>query len=295
MTQAGYFDWDTCSSNAEKLNEASAHYEKNGFVVFTSFATPTETESLRSQGSKIMDDFHHPKSKKASSTTVFTTRDEDEKMDTDYFLRSASKISCFLEVHQDEAKKLPTINKIAHALHDLDPVFDEFSHQPKVREAAAALGVKDQLIAQSMYILKNKRVGDEVRPHRDRNFVRPKEGIVTAMWWALHDADEENACLWAVPGSHKDGRATKHFGLDDSLEETVYGGNMEADVYDPKEFVSLPAKTGDLVVINGGVVHKSEINRSERDRHAYAIALVPGEMEEKCWLQRPEDFPFRAL
>lgn len=294
-TKPGYFDWDACSSSDGKLKEASTFFDENGYVIFTSFCTLSETSSMRSQAGTIIADFHNPTSNSSSPASVFTTEDQTRKMDDDYFLRSSSTISCFLEERQEDASSPPAVNKIGHALHDLDPVFSSFSRLPKVRAVASALSVQHPLLVQSMYILKGARVGGQVRPHRDATFVRARDGVCVGYWWALQDADEENACLWAVPGSHRDRRELKRFVLDEKREKTVFEGGEETDVYDDERYVALPVGEGDLVMLHGGVVHKSGGNTSGRSRHAYSVHIVPGALEERCWLRRPESFPFQPL
>lgn len=291
----GYFDWEACSSNVDKLEAASSFFDENGYVVFTSFCSASETTSMRLQAGKIIFDFHNPGSTTSSPASIFTTEDQTRKMDDDYFLRSSSNISCFLEDHQEGDSAAPAINKIGHALHDLDPVFSSFSRSPKVRAVASALSVNEPLLVQSMYILKGARVGGQVRPHRDATFVRARSGTCLGYWWALQDADEDNACLWAVPRSHRDGREMRRFVLDGKGEKTVFEGREDVDVYEDEKYVPLPVKEGDLVMLHGGVVHKSEENRSGRSRHAYSLHVVAQGLEKRCWLRRPESFPFRPL
>lgn len=291
----GYFDWEACSTDAEKLQAASSFFDENGYVVFTSFCAASETASMRSQAGKLISDFHNPGSTTSSPASIFTTEDQTRKMDDNYFLRSSSNISCFLEEHQEDASGPPAINKIGHALHDLDPVFSSFSRLPKVRAVASALSVIEPLLVQSMYILKGARVGGQVRPHRDATFVRARTGTCLGYWWALQDADEDNACLWAVPRSHRDGREIKRFVLDGKGEKTVFEGSENVDEYENQKYVPLPVKEGDLVMLHGGVVHKSGENRSGRSRHAYSIHAVSQGLDERCWLRRPESFPFQPL
>ena len=66
---------------------------------------------------------------------------------SDYFMDSASQISCFLEAGAvDEEGRLikpktQAVNKIGHALHDLDPVFSHFSRQDKCADLVRFLGL----------------------------------------------------------------------------------------------------------------------------------------------------------
>lgn len=288
----GYFDWASCNSNASTMSAATAFFVEQGYVVFTSFCTKAETSSLRSQAEKIIDDFHKPSST-PSPATVFTTDDQDRQKDNEYFARSASRISCFLEEKQEGDAGPPAINKIGHALHDLDPVFAPFSRQDKLREVAKALGAAGSLLVQSMYIVKGARVGGKVSPHRDASYLLAKEGVCLGYWWALQDANEENACLWAVPRSHRDGRMVRQFVQKDGKME--YEGGDELDAYADEKYVSLPVQEGDLVMMNGKTVHKSEDNCSEKSRHAYALHVAKGGLEERGWLKREEGFPFRAF
>jgi len=87
---------------------------------------------------------------------------------------SASNVSCFFEEHafaEDGAlrqAKALSINKIGHALHDLDPVFRAFSRSARMRAVFRALGFERPLPVQSMYIFKQPQLGGEVVPHQDR-------------------------------------------------------------------------------------------------------------------------------
>lgn len=274
------------------MQAATTHFAESGYVIFTSFCTGTETSSLRAQANKLIGDFHNA-SPTSSPASVFTTEGQTQKVDDGYFLRSASRISCFLEEKQAGGDAPPAINKIGHALHDLDAVFGPFSRQEKVRAVAAALGVAPAVLVQSMYILKGARVGGKVTAHRDATFVRASEGVCLGYWWALQNADEENACLWAVPGSHRDGREMRRFVRGE--QGMVFEGQEDVDAYPEDEYVALPVREGDLVMLDGRVVHKSGENRSKKSRHAYSIHVVAGGLEERGWLRREEGFPFREL
>ena len=92
----------------------------------------------------------------------------------DYFNNSASNVSCFFEENAfDEAGQLRqakalSINKIGHALHDVDPIFRNFSRSSKMQAVFKQLGFIRPLPVQSMYIFKQPKLGGEVVPHQDR-------------------------------------------------------------------------------------------------------------------------------
>lgn len=255
-------------------------------MILTSFASTDETASLRRRAAHIMSEFLRA----PDDASVFTTVEQTRVMDDAYFMASASKVSCFLE----EGGEGCAVNKIGHALHDLDDVFASFSRQGKVRNVGEMVGYRDALLVQSMYIVKGARVGGEVRAHRDKTFVLGKDGSCLGMWWALQDADVGNGCLWAVKGSHRDGRETRRFLRNEKGGVRIEGG-VEGEGYGEEHFVALQVKEGDLVVLDGGLVHKSERNESGRNRHAYSIHVAKGGLEEDCWLRRDDDLPFRPL
>lgn len=55
---------------------------------------------------------------------------------------------------------------------------------------------------------------------------------------------------------------------------------------------------GSCVLIHGQVVHKSEINRSQKSRHAYTFHVIETddvEYSKDNWLQAPDGKPFPVL
>jgi phytanoyl-CoA hydroxylase len=84
-----------------------------------------------------------------------------------YFLESADKISYFYEKDalgpNGELKVDPqlSLNKIGHALHELNPVFRKITLDERVKECCFQLGYEDPVVVQSMYIFKNPELGSE--------------------------------------------------------------------------------------------------------------------------------------
>ena len=97
------------------------------------------------------------------------------------------------------------INKIGHALHDQNELFNRFSRDPRLATICAALGRHAPKLVQSMYIFKQPHVGGEVVWHHDSTFLHTVPLSVLGFWFALEDAGKANGCLWALPGAHKSG------------------------------------------------------------------------------------------
>jgi phytanoyl-CoA hydroxylase len=127
-----------------------AQYERDGYLVLPGFKSAADIAALRSRAADIVERFDP-----AESQGIFTTREQEKKAD-DYFLASDNTIRCFFEEEafgpdgQLKQDKSLSINKIGHAMHDLDPVFRAFSSDPKLAQVARDLGLAETQVWQSM-------------------------------------------------------------------------------------------------------------------------------------------------
>ncbi len=254
-------------------SEQVARYRRNGFIVLPDFKSPDDVAALRARAMEIVDAFDAH-----AEASVFTTRNDSERTDA-YFMESGEAIRCFLE---EDGR---TVNKIGHAMHDLDPIFDRFSRDARLAEIAPQIGLREPLIYQSMYIFKQPRVGGEVDWHQDAAFFDTDPPSVTAFWFALEDADRSNGCLWVQPGGHRS-PLRKRF--------IAAGGTARLHDVDPTPWPSLDkaqaveVRGGTLVIFDGMLPHYSAPNRSAHSRHAYTLHAVEtsARYAETNWLQR---------
>lgn len=259
----------------------AAAYRRDGFAVLPGFKSAHDVAALQKRAAQIVDAFDR------AGAGIFTTRDQAQNSDA-YFLESGDKVRCFLE--EDGA----TVNKIGHAMHDLDPVFEQFSRDPRLEEISHAIGIGQPLLYQSMYIFKQPRVGGEVRWHQDASFFYTEPLSVTAFWFALDDATPENGCLWVQPGGHRTPLRQRF---------TVHGGMAKLETIDDTPWPRLEdaspveVERGTLVVFDGLLPHYSAPNRSAKPRHAYTLHVVDGAAQYAGdnWLQRSPAFPARGF
>ena len=269
-------------------------YRDNGFVVLENFADEAECDELRARAEELVQGFDP-----AEVVSIFSTNEQNRLTD-DYFLTSGDKIRFFFEENAFNAdgtlkyKKEKSINKIGHALHDLDPVFQKFSRSEKVKQLAAAIGFADSLLLQSMYIFKQPNIGGEVTCHQDSTFLYTDPIDIVGLWFSLEDATIENGCLWAIPGGHR-------HGLKSRWVRTPEGGmkfdNFDEQLWPEDQLIPLEVKKGSLILLNGLLPHRSFENRSTRSRHAYTLHLIKPDANypEDNWLQRSTTMPLRSF
>jgi phytanoyl-CoA hydroxylase len=268
-------------------------FERDGYLVRPGFVPKAECAALRARMAELVDAFEP-----GEVASIFSTTGQDHAQDR-YFLESGDKVRFFFEAEAfDEGGRLRqgkerSINKVGHALHDRDPVFDRFSRRPALAELVGALGVALPLLLQSMYIFKQPRIGGEVICHQDAAFLHTEPISVLGLWFALEDATLENGCLHAAPGGHK-GPLRSRF--------LRHGLRTETVILDPTPLpstglVPLEAEQGTLVVLHGLLPHWSAPNRSERSRHAYALHVIDARARYSAdnWLQRPSAMPLRGF
>ena len=275
-------------------------YHDQGFLVVPGFAERGECERLKAAAERIVTSFEP-----TERSPVFTTTEQIRVADGE-FLSSGARIQCFFEEgafgpdgELARPKEL-AINKIGHAMHDLDRDFERFTYTPELSAAATAIGLEDALALQSMYIFKQPFIGGEVGCHQDATFLYTDPVTVTGFWFAVEDATLDNGCLWAQPGGHRTAlrRLFKRAGPTDA-DGTVFDTLDASPLPAPGSgaLVPLEAETGTLVILHGLLPHWSDVNRSAVSRHAYSVHCVSATAQYPAWnwLTRPESLPLRRL
>jgi phytanoyl-CoA hydroxylase len=301
-------------------------FEANGYLIKRNFASKEECEGMIQRMRALIDAWDPDQTK----LSVFRTDGEQivAQGSDSYFISSSDKIHFFLEKGAIDEKtgqlrkdvpKHEALNKVGHGLHFRDDVFAAYSTSDKVKSLVRELGWVKPVLPQSMYIFKQRLIGDVVTSHQDATFLftEPRQTCL-GLWLALEDATLTNGCLWIRPGSHKEGlrkqfhRNPAYFEKGDTTQPLM----MFRDIASPEEqatvpwahglptpdpqsagFIPAPMKAGDLFVIHGLVDHLSLPNTSEKGRQTYQLHLVEGPEEgvqwsKDNWLQYPAGLTF---
>ena len=292
-------------------------FHRDGFVVVEDFMDAASRAALRERALELVEDWQPSPD---ASRSVFTT-DQQERASTREFLDSGDGIWCFFEPGALDADGEVTrprhlaINKIGHAMHDLDPIFSAVTYRPELAEVAADIGLIDPLALQSMYIFKQPGIGGEVGCHQDATFLYTEPISVKGFWFAIEDATIDNGCLWAAPGGHRSS-------LRQLFERTDAAGGVAGDESDtdrvpapddgagltrfrcldptplpspPDDLVPLEVPAGTLVVLDGLLPHWSDVNHSPHSRHAYTLHCISASAQYPAWNWLQRSVPLRSL
>ena len=275
--------------------EAVEAFHRDGVIIIDGFKTKDACEKLRARANELVLEVG-PK----AAGTIFSTK-KPQHQDSRYFINSAYGIGTFFEEEAFDADgkivyDLPlAVNKLGHAMHDLDPVFSDFSKGKALQAVSESLGVADPKVMQSMYIFKQPGIGGEVVCHQDSTYLYTDPMSVIGYWFAIDDAHRGNGCLGGLPGEYRKGLK--------KLFRRQADGRMATETLDASidwdmgglEWLEVPA--GTLIAFNGCFPHLSNANRSAEARHAYTLHVVDGACDYPAdnWLQRPKDQPARGF
>ncbi|RDA87134.1 hypothetical protein CP532_4279 [Ophiocordyceps camponoti-leonardi (nom. inval.)] len=289
-----------------------ASFHRDGYLILRDALNSSQVSSLLAETRRLLSSLNlsdHP-------MTRFTTGTSSAgHVGDDYFLTSGDSIRFFLEedAFDKEGNLLVddaamTVNKIGHGLHRRSEPFASLLRSSSPPAVARSLGFRDPRVLQSMVICKHPRLGGAVAPHQDSSFLYTSPPSALGFWYALEDAGLDNGCLWFLPGSHRwapvKSRLVRKSGdggteMVDNQGPRFPGSGPSHPRSDPDpdpdpDAVYVPAevRAGDLVLIHGNLLHKSEKNTSDKGRIIYTFHVIEADgttYDDRNWLQPGPD------
>ena len=163
--------------------------------------------------------------------------------------------------------------------------FERLIYHPFVVRAISQLtGQADLMVWHDQIQYKPASYGGATRWHQDAPLwpiIRPMTPL--SAWIPLDDADEENGCMWMVPGSYKWGDQIEFLRtqgqlvlVDDfgAIDGFTPPAGVDAAKVQPR---SWPVKKGEVSFHHSLTWHGSPFNSSARPRRAIAIHYMTGE------------------
>ena len=163
--------------------------------------------------------------------------------------------------------------------------YERLLYTPYIVEGMSQLtGQPDLMVWHDQIQYKPPNSGGGLHWHQDApawRILRPSTPV--SVWIALDDADEENGCMWMVPGSHNWGiqseflRAQGHLNERDDLKNIKGFTPPSGAKIKSVTPCSRPVKKGAVSFHHSLTWHSSPPNHSDRHRRAIAIHYMTGE------------------
>ncbi|NKB66677.1 MAG: phytanoyl-CoA dioxygenase family protein [Candidatus Latescibacteria bacterium] len=165
---------------------------------------------------------------------------------------------------------------------EASPPFQRLIYDPAVVEGISQLtGAQDLMVWHDQIQYKPASHGGATRWHQDAPLwpiIRPMTPV--SAWIPFDDADEENGCMWMVPGSHTWGNQIDFLRTQHHLDQREHFDHIKGfDTPDgrPVEPCPWPVKKGEVSFHHSLTWHGSPFNHSIRPRRAIAIHYMTGE------------------
>ena len=175
-------------------------------------------------------------------------------------------------------------------------VYDLLMHPEIVNHVRDLLG-ENVVGWGSHFFCKMPRDGKAVSWHQDAGYWPLTPSRTATVWLAIDDADEENACMRFIPGSHRHGQL--RWRESDENENNVLNQTVE-NALDYGTPVDNVLRAGQMSIHNDLLLHGSNANDSDRRRcgltlrycaaevHAYMDwnqkgVVVAGEADPRLW------------
>jgi hypothetical protein len=158
-------------------------------------------------------------------------------------------------------------------MHALDDAFRNILYKEDLLDLAEAFVDSPSVsLYHDQALYKPALNGDVVPWHQDNGYWRLDPPKAASCWIALDDADQENGCMWVIPGSHRAGEVGHQ-------RAGQYVSQLKADA-DEKLAVPVPLPAGSAMFHHCRTLHHTKPNLSPRQRRAWVIHFMPADTRQ---------------
>ena len=225
-------------------------WDRNGFLVRENVFTTEENDALRQVAEDIVDGKRpFPDAHIDRNALV---RDGATERDGIYGMHKIHHPSCYI------------------------PEFLTRVRDTRLTDPVADILGPDLLGINNLFIWKAPEIGLGFPWHQDKFYFRSRFNTETTVgtWTAIDPADEENGCLYVIPGSHK-----REISIHDDLEGSQQGEFKLARDARDENGVPVEAAPGSVIWFHSHLLHKSTDNHSHRFRRSYVSHYLSARAE----------------
>ena len=147
------------------------------------------------------------------------------------------------------------------------PLHEKYMLHARILDVLEVLIGPDVMAMQSMFFLKPPQQRGQAY-HQDSFYIKTAPDTLCGAWIAIDDCDEENGCMYFIPGSNFDPIYQDVAKPDDTGEFHI--DLTEIAGVDEHSEIPAIAKAGDVIFFHGHLIHRSKQNNSpDRYRRAY--------------------------
>ncbi len=182
--------------------------------------------------------------------------------------------ACFDELEEKEGRETCQIG--LQARHLTDEFIWQLATDRRLLDAMQAVMGDDLLLLSTHFFCKypDPEAKKFVAWHQDVTYWGLEPAEAHTAWIAIDDADAENGCMQAIPGSHKDGIAL-HDKSDKEGNLLSINQSIPDEYVDTSKSVDLALRAGQISIHDGQLYHASNPNASNRRRCGLTVRFVP--------------------
>ena len=173
-------------------------------------------------------------------------------------------------------------NSLTEKTESFDELYDIASHFRKLAEKNKCIRILENLKEREICLLMSQMLFKEANskyasqawsPHQDNSYPLNPNGQYITTNIFFKDADPDNGSLYVFAGSQKDG--LKKFDSQTSYRETK-GNPGNLSQFNPENYkkIDLFFEKGDMVVLDGNLIHGSYGNDTNRSRPLYSASFI---------------------